>query len=454
MQDFLNDENLEAQASESVINDGGPQNNDIPQSDIPQNGTEPKPQEDSIAEEIKPQPPMYNPIYYSPITPEKEIKPMSKGLKVFALIMAVVILMTGACATGYFMGQNKSLFTSGLETPDLESAPKDTDEMTAASVYEKVNPSIVGIVIYNKEGKMSQASGIVYSDKGYIITNDHIYSEISSPLFKVYTYDGKELPAKYVAGDQISDLAVLKVENASLTPAVFGNSNEIYHGQNVVAIGRPSDAITASGVTSGIVSFVSRRVQSTSNYSARLIETTSAINPGSSGGALLNMYGQVIGVTSSKLVSDVYDNVGYAIPTTTVKRIADELIEKGKVVSRAKLGITYNEINSVSAEIYGYAYVGIRVASVSEDSNLYGKLSEGDFITHINGVQITADDIVLDIIEQSSAGDKITVTIVNTDGQTRTVEAVLKANVSVSSYTTGEIEQDSDDGTFNFPFGE
>ena len=404
-----------------------------------------------------------NRINYSEVLPVKDYKPMSKGLKAFALIMAAVIMLTGASVAGYFLGRNST--GSGTRknvTVNLAAKPADTDEMTAAQVYEKVNSSVVGITVYNSAGDGSQASGVLYSEDGYIITNDHIYSEVGAPKFKIYTSDGKEYDAKYIAGDQISDLAVLKIDGSGFTPAQFGNSDEIIYGENVVAVGRPSDATQASSITKGIISSTGRRVKTTSNYSAKLIQTDSAINPGSSGGALVNMYGQVIGITSSKLAGVSYDAVGYAIPTKTMKRICEELIKNGKVVSRAKLGITYTAINSVTAEINGYDCVGLYVASVSEDSDLYGKISEGDVITHINGIEVKSDDIVLDIIEESSAGDKISVTVLTKKGNEVTLDAVLKANVGESSYTTEINSSEGSDndsssssgGTFNFPFGE
>ena len=183
---------------------------------------------------------------------------------------------------------------------------------------------------------------------------------------------------------------------------------------------------------------------------------------GSSGGALVNMYSQVVGITSSKLAGTEYDAVGYAIPTRTVKRIVSELISKGRVVSRAKLGITYTAINSVSAEINNYSTVGLYVASVAEDSDLHGKVNEGDVITQINNIEVTSDDIVLDIIEDCSAGDTISVTVVTKAGAEKTFDAVLKANTSESSYSTkapsSDKQEDSSSsnsgGTFNFPFGE
>ena len=392
---------------------------------------------------------------------------MSRGLKVFAFLLALVIVATGACFAGYYIGKS-DLFAKKSTTKasvNLAAAPVDTDELTPAQVYAQVKESIVGIRIYSNTSQGGQASGIILSEDGYIITNDHIYSEIPAAKFRIYIYDKddncKEYDAEYVAGDKVSDLAVLKIDSKDkFVPAEFGNSDELFYGQNVVAIGRPNDSTDPSSITRGVISALNRRVQTTSNYSARLIQTDSAINPGSSGGALVNMYGQVIGVTSSKLASVEYDAVGYAIPTTTVKRIVDELIDKGEVKSRAKLGVTYMAIDSVTKEIGGYATTGLLLDAVAEDSDLYGKAEKGDFITHINGIEATSDDVVLDIIEQSSAGDTISVTIYRTDGKTVTVDAVLKANISESSYTLVENDDDHSDGNgsgggiFDFPEGE
>jgi serine protease Do len=276
-------------------------------------------------------------------------------------------------------------------------------------------------------------------------------------------HDGTERTATYIAGDTISDLAILKLDNTSnIEPAVFGDSREIFCGENVVAVGRPSDATADSSITSGIISLTKRRIQTTSNYSARLIQTDSAINPGSSGGALVNMYGQVIGITASKLAGVEYDAIGFAIPTTTVKRVCEQLITHGKVTNRAKLGITYNEINSVTAEIRKLENVGLYIVSVGEDSDLYGKVVEGDMITHINGIEITNDDIVLDLLEECVAGDQITLSVVNSRGGVQDYTVTLKANIGESSYkdALGSVTPDGDSSgnpsgpTFDFPFGE
>lgn len=395
---------------------------------------------------------VYNPVEYSETKPIENYQPMSKGLKIFSLIMAAVIVLTGVSVIGYFFGRNSvhNGFAKKVDV-DLAAKPADTDEMTEAQVYEAVNESIVGIVVYNNKGIGSQASGIVYSENGYIVTNDHIYSEVPSAKFKIYTHDGEEYNATYVAGDKVSDLAVLKINDVKLKSAKFGNSDDLFCGEHVVAIGRPNDATVDSSITSGIVSAIDRRVQTTSSYSSRLIQTDSAINPGSSGGALVNMYGQVIGVTSSKLASVEYESVGYAIPTTVMKRIVDELIENKKVVSRAKLGVTYSMVDSVTAEIKGYEFAGLLLDSVDEESSLYGQAQKGDIITHINGIRITSDAVVLDIIERSYAGDTVSITLMTGERKKKTFNAVLKANVSESSYSEGGVLEEEKDIFENTP---
>ena len=406
--------------------------------------------------------PMWNKVNYTPVTPINDYKPMNKGLKIFCVVMAAVILLTATCTAGYFAGRN-SVSSNGIGASvnvDLAAKPTDTDQATPAQIYEQVNKSIVGIRVYNEAGSASDASGVIFTKDGYIVTNDHIYSEIGAPKFKVYMYDGTEYDAKYVAGDSVSDLAVLKIDAKDLSAAEFGDSNQLVNGESVVAIGRPNDATDYSSITGGMISLARRRVKTTSNYSARLIQTDSAINPGSSGGALVNMYGQVVGITSSKLAGVVYDSIGFAIPTTTMKSVVEQLISDGKVTDRAKLGITYTEVNSVTAEIQKYDSTGLLIVSVSEDSDIYGKVGEGDIITHVNGTKITNDDIILDVIEDSKAGDTISLTVLMSNGNEVDFNVKLKANTSDSSYSSTITEQkdnssdSSSGGTFNWPYGE
>lgn len=421
--------------------------------------------DDFIADE-----PMWNRVEYTPEEKIEDYKPMNKGFKVFCLVMSAVIVLTATATGGYFLGKSNvstnNSYIGNNVTVGLEAKPVDTDANTPAQVYQMVNESIVGIRTYNDAGKAGDSSGVIYSADGYIVTNDHIYAEIGAPKFKIFTHDGTEYDAVYVAGDTVSDLAVLKIVNGTgFKPATFGDSAQLINGENVVAVGRPSDATDSSSITSGVISLTSRRVKTTSSYTARLIQTDSAINPGSSGGALVNMYGQVVGITASKLAGVEYDAIGFAIPTKTMKRVVEQLIAQGKVTDRAKLGISYTEVNSVTADVKNYGAVGLLVATVSDDSDAYGKIGEGDMITHVNGIKITNDDIILNIIEDCKAGDTITLTVLLNEGDEIVLDVKLRANIGESSYsaeigsrdemqTPPQGNQGSGGGKFDFPDGE
>ena len=435
-------------------------NNNISEANEPQAVSEETTNNNVVSEDI----PVWNKVEYTPAGKIEDYKPMGRGLKIFCVVMAAVIALTAATAAGYFMGRGSVAhnYIGGKVEVDLAAKPTNKDQSTPSQVYQAVNESIVGIRVYNEAGQMSDASGVIYSKDGYIVTNDHIYSEIGAAKFKVFTFDGTEYDAVYVAGDTVSDLAVLKIENGKgFKVAEFGDSQQLINGESVVAIGRPNDATDNSSITSGLISLTRRRVKTTSSYTASLIQTDSAINPGSSGGALVNMYGQVVGITSSKLAGVEYDAIGFAIPTKTMKRVVEQLIAHGQVKDRAKLGITYTEVNSVTAEIENYNAVGLLVVSVGEDSDIFGKVGEGDFITHVNGIEITNDDIVLDIIEDCKAGDTISLTVLLKNGNEADFDVKLRANISESSYSTviGDREEpqentESGGGIFDFPVGE
>ena len=393
---------------------------------------------------------------YVPISKPKA----NTGIKVFSLVLALLIVAAACLSVGYYYGSNSNSVNNAFTATDLASKPKDTDEFTPAQIYEIGNKSVVGITCYNTAGQGSTATGVIYTEDGYIITNDHIYSEIASPKFKIYTHDLKEYTAEYVAGDTRTDIAVLKIidTNDKFDAAIFGNSNECFVGENVVAIGRPMDATAKSNLTNGIISLLGARVTASNNYSIKSIQTNSAINPGSSGGALFNMYGQVIGITFSKIAGEEYEGIGYAIPSATAKGVADSLIKNGYVKNRARLGITYYDVDSVAAEIENTTR-GLQITSVDAESELYGKLGEGDTITHINDIKITTTDIILDIIESSKPGDKVTLTFVGNNGSVNSVTATLLEDRGSSSYIknqsgTNNSNQPNNSSEFTFPFGE
>lgn len=373
------------------------------------------------------------------------------GVKVFFSMIAVVVALIIAVSAGYVLGSNQSNAGNNKTYGSTSTVGKDeaNHQYNITAVYNNVNPSVVGISVYTNKTLMGYASGVVYTEDGYIVTNDHIYAEVASPKFLVTLYDGSIYDAEFIAGDTRSDLAVLKINATGLKKATFGNYSEVISGEEVITIGYPTGVSSQSVLTSGTVSSPAVRFTGSSSYSTRMIQTDAPINPGNSGGALVNMYSQVIGIPSVKLAGTSYDNVGYAIPSDTVIKVADSLIKHGYVEGRGRLGITYTEINSVMAKISG-SPTGLKIASISDDSDLYGKgINVNDVITHINNVEITCSDVALDIIESTAPGVPLNFTVYHENTKTSgSVYASLLPDQGNSSY----IIEFTDESSGN-PFG-
>ncbi len=419
------------------------------------------PPEEPTAPETPPLPPTDDvppavTVDLDPVTGTTDARKSKHGLAVFLVCIGVTIALALSCTVGYLAGRHRVTAPAG--SMQLESRPQDVDPFSTQELYNAVSPSVVGIAVYNESASVG-ASGVIYTKDGYVITNDHIYDGVAAPKFLVFPSDGKSHEATYVAGDTRSDLAVLKIKEGSYQPAKFGDSAQLVIGESVAAIGRPNGASSVSSITRGIISLCNRRVTVTSNYSVNLIQTDAAINPGSSGGALVNQYGQVVGITSSKLSGDEYDRIGFAIPTATVSRVVDSLIRNGYVADRARLGITYREIDAVAAAVNEMPQ-GILIASVEKESELYNVVKENDIITEVNGEPLTDANVILDLIEASKPGDVITVTVVSGD-RTFTAQAHLLADAGSSSYQkeASKAPSASDDTSsyttseFDFPFG-
>lgn len=363
-------------------------------------------------------------------------KQSNNGIKVFFSIIAVAVLLVIAVSTGFIFGKNTSgsINLPNVNTTSLVGKGDNVSASDYTNIFNSVKDSVVSITVWTeKKGAVSSASGVIYKENGYIVTNDHIYSDVSSPKFLVTLANGKEYDAEFIAGDTRSDLAVLKIDATGLKTAVFGNSAEVVIGEQVVAVGFPSGAGTLPILTNGIISSNGLRVTTTSSYSTKMLQTNTAINPGSSGGALVNMYSQVIGITSAKLAGEEYDSVGYAIPSVTVVNIVDSLIKNGYVADRGRLGITYTEVDYIYSKAQNMPR-GIYIQSVSEDSDFVGKLKKGDIITHVNDIEITDSEILLDIIEQTKPGSTLSFTVKRSSGEVESVFGVLIADKGSSSY--------------------
>lgn len=290
--------------------------------------------------------------------------------------------------------------------------PGDDDEgLSTVDIAIKVKPSVVGITVYKTMDSYtpsSYGSGIVMSDDGYIITNHHV---IDGALgISVEFENGDTFEAEMVGSDERTDLAVISIDAEGLTPAEFGNSDELLPGERIVAIGNPGGSSLAGTVTQGIVSAVNRNI-SNGTYATSYIQTDAAINPGNSGGALINVYGQVVGINTSKIMSVSYEGIGFAIPINEAKPIIDSLIACGDVLGRTKIGITGQTIDEAAAKL-NRVPVGIYIRSIEEESPLVGTgASVGDILTEIDGEGVDSFAAIGGILKNKSPGDEVTLTL-------------------------------------------
>lgn len=351
------------------------------------------------------------------------------AVAIVASVMATLLLCLGGIAlfrTGYntadrgsnSSGKDETAFSfNEVETPKTDTTVGAEGELlTPAQVAAKVRPSIVSVITVDNvnylNSQSGEGSGIILRSDGYIVTNSHVIGDSSKYEVSVITSDGQTYNAKVVGFDVKSDLAVLKIDATGLPECELGDSSQLVLGDYVIAIGNPGGRQFAGSVTMGIVSGVDRIIdtENTESTSAmRYIQTDAAINPGNSGGALVNMYGQVIGINTSKIAATGYEGMGFAIPSVKVKEIVTDLIEYGYVEGRVKLGITCMTVSS-AYENQGIP-AGLQIYEINSDSDMNGKAQKYDIITHCDGKRITDLSQLQDIMFEKKPGETIKLTI-------------------------------------------
>ena len=294
-----------------------------------------------------------------------------------------------------------------LSLSPLPEAPLSLNEL-----YVKCSPSIVGIRAYEEPGSASffWGTGVVFTANGYIVTNSHIIEGTASA--EVLFSNGDVYEASLVGNDSRGDIAVLKIDAQGLTPAEFTTA-ECSVGDNVVAIGNPLQESFSSTMTEGIISGINRNL-SYNGANMTLLQTTAPINSGNSGGALFNMYGQVIGITNMKmsttyLGSASIEGIGFAIPTQTVQTMTDSILACGKVLGRPALGISVGAIPQHIREHYSLP-AGLYVSSVYENSGFADRdIRVGDIIIAMDGNKTEkTTDVTLHL---SPVGTDVTLTV-------------------------------------------
>ncbi len=318
-------------------------------------------------------------------------------------------------------------------------------ELSAESIYEMVSPSVVGVVVYDSHADIisdpaSEGSGIIVSDKGYIVTNSHVVGNSKQNNIKIVLNTGEEFSGKVLGYDSKTDLAVIKTDKTGLKAATFGNSDEVKVGASALALGNPLGLDFASSLTRGIVSAINRPASGGPKSLVKYIQTDAAINPGNSGGPLINMHGQVIGINSTKIAVAHCEGMGFAIPSNTVKTIVDDIIDKGYVSGRVRLGVSGKMISNYQAQIYNVP-VGFIVSEISSDSNLgTSGVQVGDIITKINGVNVTSLDTFYGELYNHKAGESISLSVFRSS-RTRMSSETFDVNV-VLLEDKGETQQE------------
>ena len=291
-------------------------------------------------------------------------------------------------------------------------------------IYVKVMPSVVSIICHNGRST-SSGTGVIMDAAGYIITNAHVVEDAMQ--ITVLLTDKRELTAKCVGVDMLSDLAVLRVSASGLVPAEFGDSSQLRVGDEVVAIGDPLGVELRGTMTNGIISGINRDIKS-GNRTLTLLQTTAALNTGNSGGPLVNCYGQVVGINTMKLgdyaSESGVEGLGFAIPITSVQTVLEQLANQGYVAGRADLGLDGQEI-STFYQFYYRLPAGILITAVEEDSSAAQQgIRRGDVLTRLNGKQVTTYDQFEEFIFASTAGDQVDATFYR-DGTEFTVRLTM-----------------------------
>lgn len=354
----------------------------------------------------------------------------------FVALVAFAAGLTGAYLGGLAANRQVGLAAGSLPAidppaqatplPEAESLTFQTISIDTAitQAVEKTGPAVVTVVgqlpdqmsfFGRVSGGTSSGSGVIISEAGYVITNNHVIE--NSESLTVVLANGDERSAQIIGTDPFSDLAVLKVDGELPAVAELGNSDALKPGETVIAIGSPLGDFKNT-VTTGVISAIGRSLDSGNGYLLEnLLQTDAAINQGNSGGPLVNLAGQVIGINTlivrdSQSSSTVVEGLGFAVPSTSVRAVADQLIANGSV-ARPYMGIRYQTIDPAVARRYNLPVNwGVYIASIDpQGPAAQAGLQTGDIITQIGDFPLEENRPYLNALFNYSPGDTVTLKV-------------------------------------------
>lgn len=376
--------------------------------------------------------------------PKKQRKPISRG----GIAIALAVTMVFSCGLGFgggYFANKVNTSTSGslnitktsnsgtTTTASSTSKANSTSEIvkkTADSVVEISTESVVTGSFAQQYVQQGAGSGVIISQDGYILTNNHVINGANS--VKVRLRDSTEYDATIIGSDSDNDIALLKVSATGLSPATFGDSNSLAVGDYVVAIGNPLGELGGT-VTDGIISALARKV-TIEDTQMTLLQTNAQVNPGNSGGGLFNANGELVGIVNAKQSATEVEGIAFAIPINNVLDILSDLKEYGYVTGKVDLGIDFTDITSdETAFYYGVNQTGCYVLSVDSGSNAEkAGVTRGDLVTKVNDTDVSSSSDITAALEKAEVGDTVTFTV-SRRGTSKTISFVLEEYVPAVS---------------------
>lgn len=381
-----------------------------------------------------------------PKKPRQPGRPVSLTRKSLALLIALCVVVSALFGFGgsYLAnalngGHSGSSKTASVSKNGYKLEDATGSQMTVQEVTNKTKDSVVEIKTesVSADAWMQQyvtegaGSGVVMTADGYIMTNNHVIDGASK--ITVTTSDDKEYEAKLVGTDSITDIAVLKISAKNLTPATYGNSDQLAVGDMAVAIGNPLGELGGT-VSAGIISALDREL-SIDGKTMTLLQTDASINPGNSGGGLFNGDGQLIGIVVAKSSGSNVEGLGFAIPINKAADVAQQLMDKGYVSDQPSTGMSYAESSqgNGAAQFFGNSQdsqsqsssAAVYIQEVTGTNAKKAGFQSGDLVYAVDGTRITSFNTLSSIVTSHKVGDKLTYTIVR-GNQTKEIKLTLE----------------------------